>query len=142
MAKTGGPRLGSGRPKGSVTKRSSEVVATLLADGISPVEYMLTMMRDETADPKERAWAAEKSAPYVHPRPAPVARMIEIDLPDLTAKGGITAALSHIAKAAASGRIAPSEAQSLAAIVEAQRKAIETGEILARLEALEATNER
>ncbi|MEC5322767.1 hypothetical protein [Aurantimonas sp. A3-2-R12] len=49
----------------------------------------------------------------------------------------VTTALSCIAKAAASGQIAPSEAQSLAAIVEAQRKAIETGEILERLEALE-----
>ena len=137
MAKNGGARIGAGRPKGSVCAKSTDAVAAALADGISPVEFMLNMMRDDAADPKERAWAAEKSAPYVHPRPAPVARTIEIDLPDMTAKGGITAALSHIAKAAATGRIAPSEAQSLAAIVEAQRRAFETGEILARLEALE-----
>jgi len=39
---------------------------------------------------------------------------------------------------APNGQIAPAEAQSLSALIEAQRKAIETGELLERLEKLEA----
>jgi hypothetical protein len=71
MAKNGGARPGAGRPKGSVSQRSIDVVARAMAEGISPVEYMLGIMRDSDADPKARAWAAEKVAPFVHPRPSP-----------------------------------------------------------------------
>jgi hypothetical protein len=29
---------------------------------------MLSVLRDETAKPEARMWAAEKAAPYVHPK--------------------------------------------------------------------------
>lgn len=137
--KVGGARPGAGRPKGSISARHAEVIAAAVSEGITPVEYMLAIMRDEDRDEKDRAWAAEKAAPFIHPRPAPIARTIEIDLPDMNTPAGMQDAISAIMKAAASGQIAPSEAQSLVAIVEAQRKAIETGEILDRLERLEAS---
>ena len=47
-------------------------------------------------------------------------------------------AIAAVVKEVAGGIIAPSEGQSLVAIMEAQRKAIETADIVARVEALEA----
>jgi hypothetical protein len=137
MAKAGGARSGAGRPAGSVTRKSSEVVAAALSEGLTPIDYMLTMMRDEKADDKNRAWAAEKAAPFIHARPAPIPRSVELALPDISTTAGLAEAIGAIMAAAASGKIAPSEANSLVSIVDAQRKAIETGEILERLERLE-----
>lgn len=138
MAKTGGARPGSGRPKGSLSTRHAEILSGAASEGVTPVEYMLSIMRDENADGKSRAWAAEKAAPFIHPRPAPIARSIQIALPDTATVEGIKAALMTITLAAASGQIAPSEAQSLCALIEAQRKVIETHELLQRIERLEA----
>ena len=33
-----------------------------------PLDYMLQVLRDPEASPAERKWAAEKAAPYLHPR--------------------------------------------------------------------------
>lgn len=138
MAKRGGARPGAGRPKGSVNRRSVDTLAHAMASGQSPVEYMLAIMRDDDADPNERAWAAEKAAPYLHPRPAPEQRRIVLDLPDTTSIDGVKEAARAVIRATAAGDIAPSEAQSLIAVLEVQRKAIETEDVLERLERLEA----
>lgn len=136
MAKTGGPRPGAGRPAGSLNRRSVEILAAV-SDGTSPLEYMLKVMRDENASADSRAWAAEKAAPFFHPKPAPMQRLVTIDLPKVDTADGVKAALARIVEATAAGDIAPSEAQSLVAVIEAQRKAIETADILDRLAALE-----
>jgi len=138
MAKNGGARRGAGRPRGSVSSRHVDLVASMMDGRKTPLEYLMDVMTDEKADEKRRDWAAEKAAAFLHPRPQPVARSVEIDLPDTSTVVGITVALDAITKAAASGQIAPAEAQSLSALIEAQRKAIETGELLERLEKLEA----
>jgi hypothetical protein len=137
MAKVGGARAGAGRPRGSVSRQSIDAVAKAMADGISPVEYMLNIMRNDDADAKERAWAAEKVAPFVHPRPAPMERTVEIDLPDTSTIAGVDQALDRIIAAMASGTVSPSEGQSFISAIETRRKAIETGDLLARIEALE-----
>ncbi len=137
MANYGGARQGAGRPKGTLNKKHAELLAGAVSEGETPVEYMLSIMRDENADEKLRNWAAEKSAPFIHPRPAPIARPINIELPDTKSVEGIREAIAAITRAAASGQIAPSEAQSLVAVIETQRKAIETGELLERIEKLE-----
>jgi hypothetical protein len=110
-----------------------------MAEGISPVEYMLGIMRDEGADAKSRAWAAEKVAPFVHPRPAPMERTIHIDLPDTSTPAGIDQALGAVIAAMGAGTISPQEGQSFISVIEARRKAIETTDILARIEALEGS---
>jgi len=38
------------------------------AAALSPLDYMLQVLRDPEASPAERKWAAEKAAPYIHPR--------------------------------------------------------------------------
>jgi hypothetical protein len=137
MAKTGGARAGAGRKPGALNQRSSGVLADLMASGMSPVEYLTGIYRDETADPKDRAWAANAAAPYCHPRMAPTAQRITIDLPATTTIDGVRDAIAAVVKAVAGGDIAPSEGNSLVAVIEAQRKAIETVDLAARIEALE-----
>jgi hypothetical protein len=135
----GGARENAGRPAGSVNRRSAEVIAKALAEGITPVEFMLKLMRDDTADPKERAWAAEKSAPYLHPRPAPLERTVEIDLPDTSTIDGIGQALDKIIQTVGKGEISPGEGQSLISVIEARRRVIETSELEERITKLEAS---
>lgn len=136
MAKTGGARQGAGRPAGSINRRSVEILAAV-ADGMSPIEYMLSIMRDEAATADSRAWAAEKAAPYFHPKPAPMPRLVTLDLPKTDTAEGVRSALARVVEATAAGQIAPAEAQSIVAIIDAQRKAIETVDFRDRLEAVE-----
>ena len=141
MPSEGGARQGAGRPKGSLSRKHVEILAGAVSEGITPVEYMLAIMRDETREEKDRAWAAEKAAPYIHPRPAPLARSIEIELPDMSTAAGVKAALLAVTNAASTGQVSPAEAQSLAALIEAQRKAIETEELVVRIAALEQSQQ-
>ena len=40
--------------------------ATTLTAGLTPLEYMLAVMRDETQDPERRLRMAIAAAPFVH----------------------------------------------------------------------------
>lgn len=68
MAKIGGYREGSGRKKGSANKKSREIADKAAELGITPLEYMLQILRDDAQPGERRDWAAEKAAPYMHPR--------------------------------------------------------------------------
>ena len=35
---------------------------------MTPLDYMLAVLRDEEASTEDRKWAAQHAAPYVHPR--------------------------------------------------------------------------
>jgi hypothetical protein len=62
-----------GRAKGTPNKATVARKAELAASGLSPVEFMLAAMRDESKDFAIRLEAARAVAPYVHPRLAQVA---------------------------------------------------------------------
>lgn len=73
----GGRRTGAGRKAGSATKRTREIADKAAEEGITPLEYMLQVMRasSEHEDPKiqiareaMRFEAAKAAAPYMHPR--------------------------------------------------------------------------
>lgn len=68
----GGKRPGAGRKAGTPNKANAERQAEVAASGLTPLDYMLTMLRNEEASPADRMWAAEKAAPYVHPKLAAV----------------------------------------------------------------------
>ncbi len=52
-------------PKTAARRRKTK---TRQAAQLSPLDYMLQVLRDPEASPAERKWAAEKAAPYLHPR--------------------------------------------------------------------------
>lgn len=68
----GGNRPGAGRKAGSPNKATAERQAEVEASGLTPLEYMLGILRNDEADSKDRMWAAEKAAPYVHAKLASV----------------------------------------------------------------------
>lgn len=71
MAK-GGKREGAGRKPGVPNKRTAETAAAAEASGLTPLDYMLEVLRDEAQPKEDRMWAAEKAAPYVHAKLASV----------------------------------------------------------------------
>lgn len=62
----GGKRPGAGRKKGSPNKVTAEKRAEIAASGLTPLEYMLKVMRDEGEESHRRLSAAQAAAPYVH----------------------------------------------------------------------------
>jgi hypothetical protein len=63
-------------------------------------------------------------------------------MPKIDDAKDLPAAISGVLQAVSDGSISPSEGQSIVDIIESQRKAIETGELLERLEKLEASTGR
>jgi hypothetical protein len=64
----GGVRPGSGRKPGSPNKRTREIAQKAAKKGITPLEYMLKVMRDSNAEGARRDDMAKAAAPYMHPR--------------------------------------------------------------------------
>jgi hypothetical protein len=77
----GGKRPGAGRPRGSKNQRSAEIAQQAIEAGITPIEVMLTAMRDFWAEgtpeaKREAAIIARHAAPYIHPRLANIDQTI------------------------------------------------------------------
>ena len=72
-----------------------------------------------------RVWPGRKGRPVV------------LDLPAMQSAGDLPAALGAIAAAVAGGELTPEEGQALAAVLEGQRRAIETADLEQRVAALE-----
>ena len=64
---SGGKRPNAGRKPGAATKKTREVANKAAEQGITPLEFMLNMMRTDP-DPKAQFEAAKAAAPYVHAR--------------------------------------------------------------------------
>ena len=68
MAK-GGYRPGAGRPKGAKNKsKMADIKADTPLEILSPLEFLLQVMRDDNQDTNTRLRAASLAAPYLHPR--------------------------------------------------------------------------
>jgi len=68
MAEHGGKRVGAGRKAGARNKATAERQAAVEASGISPLDYLLQVMRDDKNEQGVRIEAAKAAAPYVHPK--------------------------------------------------------------------------
>lgn len=68
----GGARAGAGRKAGSANVRTREIANAASGAGITPLEYMLSVLRDEGQEFGNRFEAAKAAAPYIHPRLAAV----------------------------------------------------------------------
>ena len=64
----GGARPGSGRKPGSKVEKLARNALKQHAEGLSPLDYILKVMRDEGKTEAERLDAAKAAAPYMHPR--------------------------------------------------------------------------
>jgi hypothetical protein len=64
----GGKREGAGRKPGALTEKTREIAEAAAVEGITPLEYMLNVMRDDFAPRDRRDEMAKAAAPYVHPR--------------------------------------------------------------------------
>src|SRR5271165_2144829 len=64
----GGRREGAGRKIGSISKLDREARTKAQESGMMPLDYLLSIMRDETQDASVRRDAAKAAAPYCHAR--------------------------------------------------------------------------
>ncbi|MDD5007228.1 MAG: hypothetical protein PHU49_03640 [Syntrophorhabdaceae bacterium] len=71
----GGYRINSGPvkgtkygPRGSKKEQKPDIQANAAAENLTPLEYMLKVMRDPNEDKDRRARMAIAAAPFVHPR--------------------------------------------------------------------------
>ena len=67
----GGKRPGAGR-KPSVKNKMLEYAMQIASEGISPLDYMLEVLRNPKNSQAMRLDAAKAAAPYVHPRLAQI----------------------------------------------------------------------
>lgn len=70
MAK--GIKTGGGSRKGRPNKATAARESAIAASGLTPLEYMLGVMRNKRNDRDTRLDAAAKAAPYVHPKLASI----------------------------------------------------------------------
>ena len=61
-------RSRGGRPKGSRNKKTVENIAAAKRSGLTPLEYLLSVMKDEKLAAAARIDAAKAAAPYIHPK--------------------------------------------------------------------------
>jgi hypothetical protein len=57
-----------GRPKGARNRRTRALIEAAEADGETPLQYMLRVMRDQDAPARRRDEMARAAAPFVHAR--------------------------------------------------------------------------
>ena len=89
----------------------------------------------KAGDPTAMRLCIERLVPVRKGRP------ITFDLPPVETASDITKALGVIAKSMAAGELTPDEAGTVAMVMEAHRKAIETAEFEERLRKLEARSQ-
>lgn len=70
------PKSG-GRKKGSANKATAAKAAAVEASGLTPLDFLLNVMRGEAYEFSARIDAAKAAAPYIHPRLASVEHMGE-----------------------------------------------------------------
>ena len=79
----GGKRPGAGRPFGSKSKPSQWKSMDEMAIKYqhSPLDYLLSVLNNPMSAPERKMYAAEKAAPYIHPRLASSTSRIGSDEP-------------------------------------------------------------
>jgi hypothetical protein len=79
----GGKRPRAGRPPGSRNRRTRETVAAV-EQGLTPLEYLTSVYRDERQDSRLRLEAAKAAAPYVHAKLSQIEVQATADFRSLT----------------------------------------------------------
>jgi hypothetical protein len=74
----GGARTGAGRKAGAITRATREIAENGIV-GLTPLDFMLGIMRDEQNEKAVRFDAAKAAAPYVHAKLANVDARLDVD---------------------------------------------------------------
>lgn len=74
----GGARTGAGRKVGQATAKTREIADKAIEDGVTPLEFMIAIMRDEGATRAERLDMAKAAAPYIHPRLSAIEAAVKV----------------------------------------------------------------
>ncbi|MEF8735353.1 MAG: DUF5681 domain-containing protein [Candidatus Accumulibacter necessarius] len=119
----------AGRPKGS-RNRVTLVALAAMEEGADAIARKVVDLAKE-GDISAARLVLERLVPPAKERP------IFLSLPDTSSADGVAQAQAAILQAVAAGDLLPGEAATLAGIVEARRKALETLELEARISALE-----
>ena len=69
-----------GRKKGSFNKATAQQRDEILHSGLSPLDWMLQVLRDPSQPNERRDDMAKAAAPYVHPRLAAVDAQMDLHM--------------------------------------------------------------
>jgi hypothetical protein len=123
----------AGRPRGS-RNRTSALCADLLSASAAPIfEKVIRLAK------KGDAIALKLCVDRLLPVRAARDRAVELVLPAAESAADLVRAAAVVIDRAAAGEITLSEAKEFMALLEQQRKAIETSDLCVRIEALEAS---
>jgi Family of unknown function (DUF5681) len=120
----------AGMPKG--TRHRVTMLAEKLMEDDAEDIVRAVVNAAKAGDPTAMRLCIERLAPVRKGRP------ITFDLPEIETASDISKALGAIAKSMAAGELTPDEAGTVATVMEADRKAIETVELEERVRRLEA----
>jgi Family of unknown function (DUF5681) len=120
----------AGMPKGT-RHRVTMLAEKLMEDDVEDI-VRAVVDAAKAGDPTAMRLCIERLAPVRKGRP------ITFDLPPIETAPDISKALGVIAKSMAAGELTPDEAGTVATVMEAHRKAIETTELEERVRNLEA----
>jgi hypothetical protein len=81
MADHGGKRPNAGRPKGAATRITEKAREEAAKGGITPLDFMLSILRDDSNSKEDRFEAAKAAAPYMHAKLAAVTHANDKDNP-------------------------------------------------------------
>lgn len=128
----------SGNPAGRPAGSRNRVLAALDAVGEEAATAILQAAIGRAKDGDMQAAALILGRVW----PARKGRAVAVPLPTVTRATDLPAALGAVVDAMGRGEISAEEAAAMAAVLEGQRRAIETADLEARLAAVEAQQER
>jgi len=79
MARPQGTPKTGGRAKGTPNRASVARAAEIAASGLTPLDFMLSVMRDGGNDTDTRLDAAKSAAPYVHAKLSSIDAKLSVD---------------------------------------------------------------
>ena len=128
------PKGVSGNPKGPGTgsRNRASLLLDRMAEGEAEAVLQSVLMAAKAGDMGaakvllDRVWPARKGRP------------VRLELPEMRTPADLAAALGAVAGAVARAELSPEEGAAVAAVLESQRRAIETAQLEQRIAALEA----
>ncbi|MDD3481821.1 DUF5681 domain-containing protein [Azovibrio restrictus] len=123
---SGNPR---GRPKGSRNKATLLAIAAMEGELTDVVKVVIDAAKG--GDMAAARLVVDKLIPTTRERP------LSIALPDVTSVDDCATAQAKVLAAVAAGEILPGEGETLAGLIEHQRRSLETSDLAARMTALE-----